>query len=181
MHSREKCRIFLEKNVNDLVSCGLFWEKKTGYVIFVTYRSFVVFGEFVMVGFSVKELFPKDIVGRLSVVCRPTIFVILGTSVSAECRRVKCWQHVLFQLSLMIFFLQFYAQTKTAWVIKREKTKHEQSYPVNNIHAREVVLEFLSAFILLFQQSLPSLPTNDVIPSHDRAPSCGVLWYGSQR
>lgn len=64
---------------------------------------------------------------------------------------------------------------------KREKKKHEQSYPVNNIHAREVVLEFLSAFILLFQQSLPSLPTNDVIPSHDRAPSCGVLWYGSQR
>lgn len=63
MYSREKCRIFLEKNVNDLVSCGLFWEKKNGYVIFVMYRFFVVFGEFVMVGFLVKELFLKDIVG----------------------------------------------------------------------------------------------------------------------
>lgn len=28
MHSREKCRIFLEKNVNDLVSCRLILGKK---------------------------------------------------------------------------------------------------------------------------------------------------------
>lgn len=172
MHSREKCRIFLEKNVNDLVSCGLFWEKKNGYVIFVTYRSFVLFGDFIMVGFSVKIL---------SVDCRSFVGRQFSLFFGLQCRRITCRQHVLFQLSLVIFFLQFYAQTKTAWVIKREKKKHEQSYPVNNIHAREVVLEFLSAFILLFQQSLPSLPTNDVIPSHDRAPSCGVLWYGSQR
>lgn len=87
MHSREKCRIFLEKNVNDLVSCGLFWEKKNGYVIFVTYRSFVVFGDFIMVGFSVKIL---------SVVCRPTIFVIFRTSVSADNMSATCLVLVVF-------------------------------------------------------------------------------------
>ena len=78
-------------------------------------------------------------------------------------------------------FLPFHARTKTAWVIKKRKKEKEQSYPVNDLDVRKLVLKFLSAFILLVQQSLPSLPTNDVIPSHDRAPSCRVFWYGSQR
>ena len=154
-------------------------KKKTG---FVTHRVFVVFGEFNVVEFSVKVENSSQKI--LSVDCRPSfgrqISLCFGLSVDrVSTNNMSATCFVLVDFGEIVFF-RFMRKQKLRGSLKREK-KQEQSYPVNNLDVRKVVLKFLSAFILLFQQSLPSLPANDVIPSHDRAPSCRVFWYGSQR